>query len=58
MEYKYHGTDIDGPTLNPEELYVRNRNLNDLIGNLTFTGAIYHLLMGKEATPSQEQLLE
>ncbi|MGD1703756.1 citrate/2-methylcitrate synthase [Dapis sp. BLCC M229] len=58
MEYRYHGTDIDGPTLNPEELYVRNRNLNDLIGNLTFTGAIYHLLMGKEATPSQEQLLD
>lgn len=58
MEYQYHGTDIDGLTLNPEELYVRNRKLNDLIGNLTFTGAIYHLLMGKEATPSQEQLLD
>ncbi|MGD1805669.1 citrate/2-methylcitrate synthase [Dapis sp. BLCC M126] len=58
MEYRYHGTDIDGPTLNQEELYVRNRNLNDIIGNLTFTGAIYHLLMGKEATPSQEQLLD
>ncbi|MDY6938858.1 MAG: citrate/2-methylcitrate synthase [Cyanobacteriota bacterium] len=58
MEYRYHGTDIDGPTLNPEELYVRNRNLNDLIGNLTFTGAIYHLLTGKEPTPSQEQLLD
>ncbi|MBC6474608.1 MAG: hypothetical protein GDA48_18865 [Hormoscilla sp. GM102CHS1] len=58
MEYRYHGTDIDGPTLNPEELYVRNRNLNDLIGNLTFTGAIYHLLTGKEPTPFQEQLLD
>ncbi|MBC6477858.1 MAG: hypothetical protein GDA56_08750 [Hormoscilla sp. GM7CHS1pb] len=58
MEYRYHGTDIDGPTLNPEELYVRNRNLNDLIGNLTFTGAIYHLLTGKDPTPFQEQLLD
>ncbi len=58
MEYRYHGTDIDGPTLNPEELYVRNRNLNDLIGNFTFTGAIYHLLTGKDPTPFQEQLLD
>ncbi|MGK7902402.1 MAG: hypothetical protein AB4352_13490, partial [Hormoscilla sp.] len=58
MEYRYHGTDIDGHTLNPAELYVRNRNLNDLIGNLTFTGAIYHLLTGKEPTPSEEKLLD
>ncbi|NEN97629.1 MAG: hypothetical protein F6K50_19495 [Moorea sp. SIO3I7] len=58
MGYRYHGTDIDGPSLNPEQLYVRNRNLNDLIGNFSFSGTIYHLLTGKEATPSQEKLID
>lgn len=58
MGYLYHGTDIDGPTLNPEELYVRGKKLNDVIGNFSFSAAIYHLLTGEEATLSQEQLLD
>ncbi|NER90169.1 MULTISPECIES: citrate/2-methylcitrate synthase [unclassified Moorena] len=58
MGYRYIGTDIDGPRFNPEQLYVRNRNLNDLIGNFSFSGTIYHLLTGQEATPSQEKLLD
>ncbi len=58
MGYRYHGTDIDGPTLNPEELYVRGKKLNDVIGNFSFSAAIYHLLTGEEATLSQEQLLD
>ncbi len=58
MGYRYHGTDIDGPSLNPEELYVRGKKLNDVIGNFSFSAAIYHLLTGEEATLSQEQLLD
>ena len=58
MGYRYHGTNIDGPSLNPEELYVRGKKLNDLIGNFSFSAAIYHLLTGEQATPFQEQLLD
>ncbi|WAN69560.1 hypothetical protein BJP36_36340 [Moorena producens JHB] len=41
MGYRYIGTDIDGPRFNPEQLYVHSRNLNDLVGNFSFSGTIY-----------------
>ena len=56
MQERYHGTNIDGHTL--EELYVRNKNLNDIIGNFSFPGAIYYLFTGQEPTSSQEELLD
>ena len=37
--------DIDGPDLFKERLYVRGRDINDLIGTLTFTEAIFHILL-------------
>ncbi len=56
MGYRYHGTDIDGHTIDPAQLYVRNKNLNDLIGHFSFTGAIYHLLTGSVATVTSEEI--
>ncbi|WP_394843529.1 citrate/2-methylcitrate synthase [Pendulispora brunnea] len=40
---RYRGTDIDGPTLAPEGLWVRGRNLNDLIGQTDFESALWHI---------------
>ncbi|MBW4572067.1 MAG: hypothetical protein KME31_29935 [Tolypothrix carrinoi HA7290-LM1] len=54
----YQVTDIDGPTLKPEQLNVRGKNLNEIIGTFSYTGAVYHLLTGKKPHPSQEQALD
>ena len=41
---RYRGTDIDGATLAPEEgLGVRGKNLNDLIAELEFEAALWHI---------------
>ena len=58
MAYRYHGNDIDGPVVHLEQLYVRTRNLNDLVGTFTFQGAAYHLLTGNPATDAQEAILD
>lgn len=40
---RYRGTNIDGATLAPEGLWVRGRNLNDLIGQTDFESALWHI---------------
>ncbi|WP_175676078.1 citrate/2-methylcitrate synthase [Burkholderia ambifaria] len=40
---RHRGTDIDGATLEPEALRVRDLDLNALIGTTTFEGALAHL---------------
>ncbi|MBY4827598.1 citrate/2-methylcitrate synthase, partial [Burkholderia contaminans] len=40
---RHRGTDIDGATLEPEALRVRDLDLNALIGATTFEGALAHL---------------
>ncbi|OED11423.1 citrate/2-methylcitrate synthase [Burkholderia sp. A2] len=40
---RHRGTDIDGATLDPEALRVRDLDLNALIGATTFEGALAHL---------------
>ncbi|ABK12749.1 MULTISPECIES: citrate/2-methylcitrate synthase [Burkholderia cepacia complex] len=40
---RHRGTDIDGATLAPEALRVRDLDLNALIGATTFEGALAHL---------------
>ncbi|MDP9043680.1 MAG: citrate/2-methylcitrate synthase [Pseudomonadota bacterium] len=47
---RYHGTDVDGARLRPERLEVRGRDLNDLIGRLSFEQALWHLWFGAAAT--------
>ncbi len=48
----YLGTDIDGVYLNAEQLYVRSENLNDLLGRISYTDALFHILLGR--LPSDE----
>src|SRR5579884_1667623 len=55
---RYHGTDIDGPGFEPETLNVRGRDLNELIGSLSFVGAVYHILTGREPTEAQQRALD
>jgi citrate synthase len=40
---RHRGTEIDGATLAPEGLWVRGKNLNELIGAMTFEAALAHL---------------
>ena len=51
---RYRGTDIDGPTLAPEGLWVRGNNLNDLIGAVSFEHALWQLWFG--CPPAAEEI--
>src|SRR5438105_2724338 len=55
---RYWGTDIDGVSLEPEQLNVRGQSLNDIVSRYSYTGAIYHLLAGRDASSDQEQALD
>jgi citrate synthase len=50
-------TPLDGPSLNPDRLTVRGRDLNDLVGSLSYPAAIYHLLTGDLPSRSQSDQL-
>ncbi|WP_430396644.1 citrate/2-methylcitrate synthase [Ferrovibrio sp.] len=46
---RYHGTDIDGVSLEPEKLEIRGTSLTDLIGGIDFIGSIPFTLTGERA---------
>jgi citrate synthase len=48
---------IDGPAHSPDRLQVRGKDLNDLVGSLSYPAAIYHLLTGELPQPTVEQQL-
>jgi hypothetical protein len=54
----YLGTEIDGVHLNAEQLNVRSINLNELIGRLTYTEALFHILQGREPTDQERKLFD
>lgn len=54
----YLGTEIDGVHLNAEQLNVRSTNLNELIGQLTYTEALYHILQGRQPTEQERKLFD
>jgi hypothetical protein len=51
--YFYLGTEIDGVHMSAEQLNVRAQNLNSLIGSISFTEALFHILVGRR--PSEEE---
>ena len=51
-------TPIDGPAFAPDRLTVRGKDLNDLVGNLSYPAALYHLLTGTMPTPDAAQQLD
>lgn len=50
--------DIDGPDLLKERLYVRGKDVNDLIGNLTFSEAIFHILLNRMPTEAEKKIFD
>lgn len=49
---------LDGPAFAPERLTVRGKDLNDLVGSLSYPAAVYHLLTGDLPTPAAAQQLD
>ena len=55
----YRGTNIDGATLEPNEgLWVRGRNLNELIGIVDFTTALWLAWFGNMPSTAQSQAVD
>jgi len=57
LRYDKH-KDIDGADALGERLFVRGKNLNDLIGNITFTEAIFHVLLHRMPNDVERKLLD
>jgi len=55
---KHIGTSIDGPRIEPEGLFIRDMNLNDLIGTVSFVSAVYHILNGRLPSQQEEEALD
>lgn len=50
--------DIDGVDPVGEELYVRGKNLNSLIGKISFSEAIFHLLMNRMPDEIEKKIFD
>lgn len=56
---RYNKTaDIDGPDFLNEKLYVRGKDINDLIGNLTFSEAIFHILLNRLPSEIERKIFD
>jgi len=51
-------TDIDGPDLLHERLYVRGKDINELIGNFTFSEAIFHILLNRRPNEVERNIFD
>jgi hypothetical protein len=54
----YHGTDIDGPSFDPDGLNVRGKDLNELIVSSTYVNVIFHIMTGRMPVDEERQRLE
>lgn len=54
----YLGTDIDGCHINAEQLNVRSTDLNRLIGSVSFTEALFHILHGRLPDETERKLFD
>jgi len=54
----YLGTDIDGVHINAEQLNVRSTDLNQLIGSVSFTEALFHILHGRLPDEVEKKLFD
>ena len=54
----YLGTRIDGAHLNAEQLNVRSTDLNDLIGSVSYTEALFHILQGRLPSEDERRLFD
>lgn len=54
----YLGTGIDGVYLNAEQLNVRARDLNELIGSISYTESLFHILLGRLPDELERKLFD
>jgi hypothetical protein len=54
----YLGTEIDGVHMSAEQLNVRAQNLNSLIGSISFTEALFHILVGRKPSDDETKLFD
>jgi hypothetical protein len=54
----YLGTRIDGVHLNAEQLSVRSTDLNDLIGSVSHTEALFNILQGRLPSEDERRLFD
>lgn len=54
----YLGTQIDGAHLNAEQLNVRSTDLNDLIGSVSHTEALFNILQGRLPSEDERRLFD
>jgi hypothetical protein len=54
----YLGTRIDGVHLNAEQLNVRSTDLNDLIGSVSHTEALFNILQGRLPSDDERRLFD
>jgi len=54
----YLGTRIDGAHLNAEQLNVRSTDLNDLIGSVSHTEALFNILQGRLPSDEERRLFD
>lgn len=54
----YLGTHIDGAHLNAEQLNVRSTDLNDLIGSVSHTEALFNILQGRLPSENERRLFD
>jgi len=50
--------DIDGPDVLREKLYVRGKDINDLIGNITFSEAVFHILLDRMPAETEKKIFD
>ncbi len=50
--------DIDGPDLMKERLYIRGKDINDLIGDFTFSEAIFHILLNRRPSETERKIFD
>jgi citrate synthase len=50
--------DIDGPDVFKERLYVRGKDINDLIGDFTFSEAIFHILLNRRPSEIERKIFD
>lgn len=51
-------TDIDGADMLKERLYVRGKDINDLIGDFTFSEAIFHILLNRRPSETETKIFD
>jgi citrate synthase len=51
-------TDIDGADMLKERLYVRGKDINDLIGDFTFSEAIFHILLNRRPGETEKKIFD